>query len=132
MTFLLPPGIKGLNTKGKDYKSCENLCAKNFTLTKKFYVRKIAAVNLSKSYFLKNGKKTCEYLNRDWITQSRGFLSTFHFYEYKILLSSCIMLFIRYAESGVQSLSVNMISRWKWNPQRWLWWRPFPCWLLYG
>ena len=39
---------------------------------KKFYVHEIAAVNLSKIYFLKNAKKTCEPnnrdLNRDWIT----------------------------------------------------------------
>ena len=38
---------------------------------KKFYVHKIAAVNLSKIYFLKNAKKTCKPnnrdLNRDWI-----------------------------------------------------------------
>ena len=37
----------------------------------KFYVQKIAAVDLSKSYFLKNAKKTCKpnnhYLNRDWV-----------------------------------------------------------------
>ena len=37
----------------------------------KFYVHEIAAVDLSKIYFLKNAKKTCEPnnpdLNRDWI-----------------------------------------------------------------
>ena len=38
---------------------------KNFSYTKKFYVHKIAAVNLSKIYFLKNAKKTCEPNNRD-------------------------------------------------------------------
>ena len=32
---------------------------------KKFYVHKIAAVNLSKIYFLKNAKKTCKPNNRD-------------------------------------------------------------------
>ena len=36
----------------------------------KFYVREIAAVNLSKIYFLKNAKKTCKPnnhdLNRNW------------------------------------------------------------------
>ena len=36
----------------------------------KFYVHEIAAVNLSKIYFLKNAKKTCKPnkrdLNRDW------------------------------------------------------------------
>ena len=31
----------------------------------KFYVHEIAAVNLSKIYFLKNAKKTCEPNNRD-------------------------------------------------------------------
>ena len=39
---------------------------------KRFYVHEIAAVNLSKIYFLKNTKKTCKPnncdLNRDWIT----------------------------------------------------------------
>ena len=39
---------------------------------KKFYLYKIAAVNLSKIYFLKNAKKTCKRnnhdLNQDWIT----------------------------------------------------------------
>ena len=38
----------------------------------KFYVHEIAAVNLSKIYFLKNAKKTCKPnnrdLNRDWIS----------------------------------------------------------------
>ena len=37
----------------------------------KFYVHEIAAVDLSKIYFLKNAKKTCKPnnrdLNRDWI-----------------------------------------------------------------
>ena len=37
----------------------------------KFYVHEVAAVDLSKSYFLKNAKKTCKannrYLNRDWV-----------------------------------------------------------------
>ena len=40
----------------------------------KFYVHEIAAVNLSKIYFLKNAKKTCKPnnrdLNRDWIIQT--------------------------------------------------------------
>ena len=31
----------------------------------KFYVREIAAVNLSKIYFLKNAKETCKPNNRD-------------------------------------------------------------------
>ena len=38
--------------------------------TKKFYVHEIAAVYLSKIYFLKNPKKTCKTnnraINRDW------------------------------------------------------------------
>ena len=39
----------------------------------KFYVHEIAAVDLSKIYFLKNAKKTCKPnnrdLNRDWKTK---------------------------------------------------------------
>ena len=31
----------------------------------KFYVHEIAAINLSKIYFLKNAKKTCKPKNRD-------------------------------------------------------------------
>ena len=31
----------------------------------KFYVHEIAAVDLSKNYFLKNAKKTCKPNNRD-------------------------------------------------------------------
>ena len=38
---------------------------------KKIYVHEIAAVDLSKIYFLKNAKKTCKLnqrdLNRDWM-----------------------------------------------------------------
>ena len=33
--------------------------------TRKFYAHKIAAVDLSKIYFLKNAKKTCNPNNRD-------------------------------------------------------------------
>ena len=47
-----------LNTKWKDYKSHKNLFTENFTYTKKFYVHEIAAIDLSKIYFLKNAKKT--------------------------------------------------------------------------
>ena len=36
-----------------------------FTYTKKFYVHEIAAVNLSKIYFLKNPKKTGKSNKRD-------------------------------------------------------------------
>ena len=43
---------------------------KNFTYTEKFYEHEIAAVDLSKIYFLKNANKTCKPnnrdLNRDW------------------------------------------------------------------
>ena len=50
------------------------MCTKNFTNTKKFCVHEIAAINLSKIYFLKNAKKTCKSnnrdLNRDWINTS--------------------------------------------------------------
>ena len=35
------------------------------TCVRKFYVHEIAAVNLSKIYFLKNAKKTCKPNNRD-------------------------------------------------------------------
>ena len=49
---------------------CKTLCIKNFSFAKKFYVHEIAAVDLSKVYFLKNAKKTCKPnnsdLNRDW------------------------------------------------------------------
>ena len=53
---------------------------KTFTHTKKFYVHEIAAVDLSKIYFLKNAKKTCKPnnhdLNRDWIrTRTTKFCS---------------------------------------------------------
>ena len=51
----------------KDRKWCKNLGTKNFTDTKKLYVHEIAAVNLSKVYFLKNAKETCKPNNRDWI-----------------------------------------------------------------
>ena len=41
--------------------------------TNKFYAHEIAAVNLSKIYFLKNTKKTCKPnnrgLNRNWTTE---------------------------------------------------------------
>ena len=41
-------------------------------IVKKFYVHEIAAVNLSKIYFLKNINKTCKpnnhNLDRNWIT----------------------------------------------------------------
>ena len=48
---------------------------KNVTGTKMFHVHEIAAVNLSKIYFLKNAKKTCKSnnhdLNRDWINNDK-------------------------------------------------------------
>ena len=48
-----------LNTKWKDCKSHKNL------MYEKFYVHEIAAVNLSKIYFLKNAKKTCKPNNHN-------------------------------------------------------------------
>ena len=42
-----------LNTKRKEFKS-------RLTYTKKFYLREIAAADLSKVFFLKNAKKTCK------------------------------------------------------------------------
>ena len=47
-----------LNTKWKDCISRKKLQKKNLTYTKRFHVHDIAAVNLSKIYFLKNAKKT--------------------------------------------------------------------------
>ena len=46
-----------LNTKWKDSKSRKNLCAKDFTCVKIFYVHDIAVVNLWKIYFLKTQRK---------------------------------------------------------------------------
>ena len=60
-----------LNATWKDCKSRKKLYTKYFTYTNKFYVHEIAAVNLSKIYFLKNAKRTCKPnnrdINRDWI-----------------------------------------------------------------
>ena len=65
-----------LNTKWKDCKSRKNLGTKGITYTNKFYVHEIAAVDLSKIYFLKNTKKACKPswrdFNRDWII--KGFV----------------------------------------------------------
>ena len=62
--------FRNSNFKHKmNFKSCKNLCMKNVTYTKKFYEHEIAAINLSKIYFLKNTKKTYKpnsrYLNRN-------------------------------------------------------------------
>ena len=54
-----------LNTKCKDGKSRKNLCTKNLTYTKKFNLYEIAAVDLSKIYFLKNANKSYKPKNRD-------------------------------------------------------------------
>ena len=47
-----------------------------FYVHEKFYVREIATANLSKIYFLKNAKKTCQPnnrdLNRDWMSGIRN------------------------------------------------------------
>ena len=42
-----------------------NILYKKFYVRKKFYMHEIAAVNLSKIYFLKNAKKTCKPSNHD-------------------------------------------------------------------
>ena len=61
---------KILKYKMKRLPISQKLVFENFTYTNKFYVHEIAAVNLSKVYFLKNAKKTCkpknQDLNRDW------------------------------------------------------------------
>ena len=71
------------------------MCTKNFTHTKKFYVHEIAAVDLSKIYFLKNAKKTCKPnnhdLNRDWkIKKAILDLPSFYFkfFQLHFILSS--------------------------------------------
>ena len=68
--------ILTLNTEGKDWKSCKNVCTKNFTYTKNFYVQEIAAINLSKLYFLKNAKKTWKPNKRDWMKSKIKFWTT--------------------------------------------------------
>ena len=69
-----------LNTEWKDTKCRKNVGTKNFTYSKKCYVNEIAAVNLSKIYFLKNAKKTCKpnsrNLNRDWTNLKQYFISS--------------------------------------------------------
>ena len=45
-------------------------------LYEKFYIHKIAAVNLSKIHFLKNVKKTCKPNNRD-LSKLNWFLNFF-------------------------------------------------------
>ena len=54
----------------------------NFTYTKKFYVHEIVAVILSKIYYLKNAKKTCQPNN--WI---KHFAIIFDIFEIAILCS---------------------------------------------
>ena len=58
----------------------------------KFYVHEIAAVNLSKVYFLKNAKKTCKPnnrdLNRDWIRNKKLHDRSLYFTNYNTNLSS--------------------------------------------
>ena len=43
----------------------QKLVYEKFKYTDKFYAHKIAAVNLSKIYFLKNAKTTCKPNNHD-------------------------------------------------------------------
>ena len=45
--------------------SAKTCVRKNSRTRKKIYVNEIAAVNLSKIYFLKNAKKICKPSNRD-------------------------------------------------------------------
>ena len=63
--------MRSFKHKMKRLRIPQKLVYKKFYLTrKKFYVHKIATVNLSKIYFPKNAKKTCKPnnrdLNRDW------------------------------------------------------------------
>ena len=71
------------------------MCTKNFTYTKKFYVHKIAAVDLSKIYFLKNAMKACQSgncdLNRDWMIKQAKSRKT---REKKILKKFYLFFFI--------------------------------------
>ena len=56
---------KKVEIKKKKEKIVKTCVRKNLRRRKKFYVHKIAAVILSKVYFLKNAKKTCKPNNRD-------------------------------------------------------------------
>ena len=47
---------------------------KDFTYTKIFYVQEIAAVNLSKIYFLKNAKKIYKPNNHDLNCESMNYI----------------------------------------------------------
>ena len=49
----------------KRSKSRKTLFTKTFTCMKKIYVHEIAAIDLSKIFFLKNAKETCKSNNRD-------------------------------------------------------------------
>ena len=75
------------------------LCGKFHVHEKKNYMHEIAAVNLSKIYFLKNAKKTCKPnngdLNRDWIT----FNVTFNILMLKKLCSESKSNFTTYNHS---------------------------------
>ena len=59
----------------------------------KFYVHEIAAVDLSKIYFLKNAMKTCKPnnrdLNRDWIIKPFDLLNTIPLTRTKTLVTTC-------------------------------------------
>ena len=63
-------------------------------VAKKFYVREIAAVNLSKIYFLKNAKKTCKPnkhdLNRD--LKRRFPLLQLNFTQYRCEFSTILTM----------------------------------------
>ena len=71
--------------KMKKLQISQKIIYEKFTYTKTFYVHKIAAVNSSKIYFLKNAKKICKPsnrdLNRDWIKsvhKKNNFILTTH------------------------------------------------------
>ena len=74
-----------LDTKWEDCKFPKNLCTKNFTYTKQFYIQEIATLHLSKIYFLKNTKKTCKSnnrdLNHDWKMKT-GIITDFIFWGF--------------------------------------------------
>ena len=60
------PRTKVAHFRNRNYKyKMKTLQIPQKLVYKKFYLHEIAAVNLSKIYFLKNAKKTCEPSNHD-------------------------------------------------------------------
>ena len=94
-----------LNTKWKDCKSSKNLCTKNFTYMKKFCSHEIAAVSLSKIYFLENARKTFKPnnrdLNRDWMKWKLVLLKSC-FYQQKLFRICSYRTFSLWKNSGTQ------------------------------